>query len=224
MAHTIQRAPASRRRTIQTGGTTDGTLCVALSLPLPFLSLALVFSKRSNPAPPGVGARSVRVGVAMPLNESRFLVTGTWARDQVIRDLKTLQTDRKSPIIIEPVPLESQLKDDAVEECAAKHCVYVLLTKIVIVGFTKTGQPLVGSEAGARIPTLPVVDPRKQMGVDFTVMRPGHPNPIVEGRTAAPYDLPSSAAPSDNAAFEDAANQIALRVAKELRKQKSQVD
>jgi hypothetical protein len=159
----------------------------------------------------------------MPLNESKFLVTGPWARDQVIRNLKTLQADRKSPIIIESVPLESQLKDDAVEECAAKHCVYVLLTKII--QFSKTGQVFVGSsEAGERMPTLPVVDPRKQMGVDFTVMRPGHPNPIVEGRTAAPYDLPSSAAPSDNAAFEDAASQIALRVAKELRKQKPQVD
>ena len=174
-------------------------------------------------SPSGLRARGVRVGVAMPLNESRFLVTGPWARDQVIRNLKTLQTDRKSPIILEPVPLESQLKDDAVEEGAAKHCVYVLLTKIV--QFSKTGGVFVGPEGIETMPTLPGnVDPRKEMGVDFTVMRPGHPNPIVEGRTAVPSDPPSTAAPSDNAAFEDVASQIALRVAKELRKQKPQVD
>ena len=81
-------------------------------------------------SPSGLRARSVRIGIAMPLNESRFSVTSPWARDQVIRNLKTLQTDRMSPIILEPMPLESQLKDKAVEEGAAKHCVYVLLTKI----------------------------------------------------------------------------------------------
>ena len=62
------------------------------------------------------------------------------------------------------------------EEGAAKHCVYVLLTKIV--QFSKTGGVVVGPEGIETMPTLPGnVDPRKEMGVDFTVMRPGHPNP-----------------------------------------------
>jgi hypothetical protein len=83
----------------------------------------------------------------------------------------------------------------------------------------------VGPEGVEPVPALlGNVDPRKEMVVDFTVMRPGHPNPIVEGRTAAPTNPPSTAAPSGNSTFEDAATQIALRVAKELRKQKPQVD
>lgn len=168
-------------------------------------------------------ARTVCVGVALPLNESRFQVTGIWARSQVIRNLKSLRTERKSSLIIEPVPLESEMKNDALEEGAEKHCDYVLLTKIL--NFSKSGGVFAGPEDLETVP-IPTgnVDSRHEMAVDFTVMRPGHPNPVVEGRTAAPSDPTSSAASSDNAAFEDTANRIALRVARELRKQKPQID
>jgi hypothetical protein len=167
--------------------------------------------------------RTVRVGVAMPLNESRFQVTGIWARNQVIRNLKSLRTERKSSLIIEPVPLESEMKNDALEEGAEKHCDYVLLTKIL--NFSKSGGVFAGPEGLETVP-IPTgnVDSRREMAVDFTVLRPGHPNPVVAGRTAAPSDPPSTAAPSDNAAFEDTANRIALRVAKELRKINPQID
>ena len=57
------------------------------------------------------------------------LVSGEWARNQVIRNLKSLQIDRKSALTIEPVPLESEMKEDALEEAAEKHCHYVLLTR-----------------------------------------------------------------------------------------------
>jgi hypothetical protein len=182
---------------------------------------ALGAQQQSNP--PASKARTVRIGVALPLNESRFLVSVEWARNQVIRSLKSLQTERKSSLTIEPALLESQMKADALEEAAEKHCDYVLLTRIE--NFSKTGGVFVGPGGPESVPAvIGNVDPRKEMAVDFTVMRPGRPNPIFEGRTAAPTDPPSTAAPSDNSTFEDAANQIALRVARELRKQKPQID
>jgi hypothetical protein len=171
----------------------------------------------------GSTARSVRIGVALPLNQSKFPVTYEWARDQIIRNLKALQTAPKSSLTIETVPLESGMKNDALQEGADKHCNYVLLTKII--SLSKTGGVLVGPAGIEPIPTLPGnVDPRKEMAVDFSVLRPGHLNSIVEGLTATPTEPPSATAPSGDSAFEDAASQIALRVASLLRKQKPQID
>ncbi len=167
--------------------------------------------------------RTIRIGVALPINESRFLVTYRWARDQIILNLKNLRTDRKSSVTIEPVSLESDTKDDALEEGAEQHCDYVLLTRIL--SFPRTGGIIVGPGGIGPTPTLPGnVDPQKEMSVDFTVMRPGHTNSIIGGRTATPTNPPGNTAPSGDSAFEDAANQIALRVARELRKQKPQID
>jgi hypothetical protein len=181
----------------------------------------LIAQQQSNGA--DSKTRTIRIGVARPVNESRFLVTYRWARDQIISNLKNLKTDRKSSITIEAVPLESDAKDDALEEGAEQHCDYVLLTRIL--SFPRTGGIIVGPSGIGSTPTLAGnVDPQKEMSVDFSVMRPGHTNSIIDGRTATPTNPPGNTAPSGDSAFEDAANQIALRVARELRKLKPQID
>lgn len=165
----------------------------------------------------------VRVGVALPFNQSSFMVNEKWGRDQIIRNLQALRTDKKSVIIIEPAPLESSQKNDVMQEGADKRCDYVVVARII--NFSNTGGVMLGPSGMEAIPPMPGnVDPKKRMGVDFSIMRPGHPNPVAEGRTAAPTETPSATAQSDNAAMEDAARQIALRVAGEIRKQIPTID
>jgi hypothetical protein len=165
----------------------------------------------------------VRVGVALPLNQSSFVVSNKWGRDQIIRNLQALRTDKKSEIIIEPVSLDSSQKNDVMQEGAGKHCDYVVLTRIM--NFSNTGGVMLGPSGMEAIPPMPGnVDPKKRMGVDFSIMRPGHPTPVAEGRTAAPTETPSATAQSDNAAMEDAARHIALRVAGEIRTQVPIID
>lgn len=168
--------------------------------------------------------RHIRVGVAVPVNHSKFVISPEWGRDQIVRDLKPYATAKKNPVTIEAVPLESYAKSDAIAEAADKHCDYILLATIV--DFSRgAGGVYVGPGGMERTtPTIGNADQQKQLGVEFTVVRPGHPDPVFEGQTSTPTDLPNTVAKSDNTAFEDAAGQIAARVAAQLRKMKTEIE
>jgi hypothetical protein len=195
---------------------------ITILFPL-LVTCASLLTAQQQPNVSASKLRSVVIGVALPQNQSKFSVTYKWARDQIIRNLKALRTAPKSSLTIETVPLESAMKNEALQEGADKHCDFVLLTKIE--SFSNTGGVFVGPEGIEPIPTLPGnADPRKEMAVDFSVVHPGHPNSIIDGRTASPTDSPSTTAPSGDSTFEDAASQIALRVATSLRKLKLQID
>jgi len=195
-----------------------------LSVILISLTVFSSIASSQQPSAPKPQERIVRIGVALPLNESKFVVTETWGRDQMIRSLKALRRDRKSAVTLEAISLQSWKKGDALQEAADKHCDYVLLTRVL--DLSKTGSVLVGPGGVEPIPPLVGnVDPQKRMAVDYSVFRPGHPDEFAGGRTAVPTDSPASVAPSDNSAFEEAANQIGVRVAGEVRKERPpQVD
>lgn len=183
------------------------------------LTVFLSIASPQQPPTPKSQVRIIRVGVAVPLNESKFVVTETLGRDQIISDLKALRKDRKSELTLEPISLRSWKKGDALQEAAEKHCDYVLLTRIL--DLSRTGSVLVGPTGVEPIPPmLGNVDPQKRMAVDFSVFRPGHPDEFAGGRTAVPTDSLATATPSGNSAFEEAANQVALRVAGELRRER----
>ncbi len=190
--------------------------CLGLTFALVAICSSILFAQQ--PQTHVTRKQFLRVGVAMPFNQSSFVVSNKWGRDQIIRNLQALRTDKKSAIVIAPVSLESWKKGDVLQEGADKHCDYVVLTRII--NFSSNGGVMVGPSGVEPIPPiLGNVDPKTRMGVDFSIMRPGYPKPIAEGRTAAPTETPSATVQSDNSAMEDAARQIALRVANEIRTQ-----
>ena len=188
------------------------------------VAIAVALSAQQRPNAATSRERHIRVGVAIPLNHSKFVISPEWGRDQIVRDLKSHATAKKSPVTIEAVPLESYAKSDAIAEAADKHCDYVLLATII--DFSRgPGGVYVGPGGVERTtPTIGNADQQKQMGVEFMVIRPGHPDPVFDGQTSTPTDSPNTAARSDNTAFEDGAGQVAARVAAELRKLKTEIE
>jgi hypothetical protein len=187
-----------------------------LSVALPALHAQQ--SEKSNPK-----QQVIRVGVAEPLNQSSFAVSTRYGRDQIVRDLQSKKKDKKSGIVIEAVALEATRKEDAMVEAGQQHCNYVVLTKLI--NFSNSGGVSAGP-AGieATPPLLGNANPRSQMGMDFSLMRPGRLSPIADGRTAAPTDSPGSAGGSEMFALEDNARQVASRVAHEIKEQLSGMD
>jgi len=161
--------------------------------------------------------RVIYIGVAQPTNLSAFLVSASWGRDQIVRNLKSFRKDKKSKILIQPVPLESMKKDDALAEAADKHCDFVLLTKIQDpsqpggVQASSEGTDLSRSRPGN-------IDQQKEMSLDFIILRLAQADTLAEGQYVARSNAPGTAASSDNFTFQDAASQISLRVAREIRK------
>lgn len=182
-----------------------------------FLALGACFvSAQQQPA--ADSDHVIRIGVALPMNVSAFLVSASWGRDQIVRDLKSLHKDKKSRILIESVPLESMKKDDALAEAADKHCDFALLTKIQ--DPSQSGGVLVGADGVDLSPRSRPGnnDQQKEMSLDFVILRLQHADVLAEGQYIARTNAAGAPPSSDNFTFQDAANQISSRVARELRK------
>src|SRR2546430_16165376 len=85
-------------------------------------------------SPPDQQGGVVRVGVALMTNQSRRAVSPKWERDQLVRELRSFRTDRKSSIVIESVPLDATSRQDAGPEAAKKDCQYFVITTLLDVG------------------------------------------------------------------------------------------
>jgi hypothetical protein len=194
-----------------------------LSVALLLLSVVVpaVYAQQSEKSTPK--QHVIRVGVAEPLNQSSFAVSTRWGRDQIVRNLQGKKNDKKSGILIEAVALEATRKGDALLEAGQQRCDYVVLTKLI--NFSNSGGVSVGpAGVEATPPLLGNANPGSQMGMEFSIMRPGHPNAIADGRTAAPTASPGSAGGSEIGALEDNARQVASRVAHEIKEQLSGMD
>src|SRR5579872_7002221 len=77
---------------------------------------------QSSKVPEANKTQTIRIGVALTTNRSGRQVIPTWERDQLVRELKRLQSDRKSTIILEAVPLETSDREDAATEAEKKDC------------------------------------------------------------------------------------------------------
>lgn len=95
------------------------------------LGLAAGFTQTSNKTSAADQKQTIRVGVAATLNRSGRQIIPTWERDQLVRELKRLSSDRKSMIILETVPLEATDRADASPEAEQKSCHYFVLTTLL---------------------------------------------------------------------------------------------
>ena len=64
--------------------------------------------------------KTVHLCAATPLNLSKRGVDTRWARNMLLRELKFERKEKHSPIVIESTPLDSQQRDEAMEEARIK--------------------------------------------------------------------------------------------------------
>jgi hypothetical protein len=163
--------------------------------------------------------RVVQLCAATPMNLSKRLVDTKWARNMLLRELKFERKDKHSPVVIESTALDSQQREDALDEAKDKNCEYILLTTVMDpVGPGRFG-PAVGPAGIEQRPQIiGNVDPRQQLALTFKLLRPGSPRPVAEGVSASP-----AGDDNDNAASTDAMRSVAARVAGEIRKPRVQI-
>jgi hypothetical protein len=141
-----------------------------------------------------------------------------------MRDLLELKTNRKSPIIIEPVQLQNSSEEDAPEEAAKKDCQYVVFTTLVAV----RGRTGTLASSGLPLPSQPGImngshaDPggsaasdgsEETVSVDFKIVELTNLRTLARGTSEAPNDDISN-----TRAIDAAMQKTAIKVASELRK------
>ena len=185
---------------------------------LPFTILLSLFAtlvaaqNKAQKTPPDQKTHVVRVGIAVMANQSRRAVSPTWERDQLVRNLRSLRTDRKSSIVIEAIPLEARSREDAAPEAVQKDCQYFVLTTLLDVGH---GPGLSVGPDGVR-PSAVILgnaDPDRRVALDFAIFELGKMRALAEGRAAAPEEDRN-----ETRAADEAMRITAIRVANELRK------
>lgn len=156
----------------------------------------------------------IHVGVAVPANQSRRIVDTNWAKQQLVREIRALRKEKHSPILIEPVALESRDREDALEEAAKKDCDYVVTT--LVVDPLVPGEVMVGPGGLPRSPQIiGNANPQENIAVRFVLSRLGSGRNLAEGMAASPA--------GDNeatSATTDAMRIVATRVAHELRRER----
>jgi hypothetical protein len=159
--------------------------------------------------------RTVRVGISMMSNQSRRSVSPKWERDQLVRNLRGLRTDRKSAVTIEAVPLEARSREDAGPEAAQKSCQYYVLTTLLDVGHGPGVS--VGPDG---VHPSPVIlgnpDPSGEVAMEFSIFEVGETHTLAEGTAVG-----SNQDGNETRAADEALRTISLRVASELRKERS---
>ena len=163
-------------------------------------------------SPPDGQGRVVRVGVALMTNQSRRAVSPKWERDQLVRELRSLRTDRKSSIIIESVPLEASSRQDAGSEAAKKDCQYFVVTTLLDVGHG----PGFSVGPGGVHPTPVIIgnaDPDRRIAMDFLLLEIGNYRTKAEGRATAPDEDNN-----DTRAADEAMRIVSVRVATKFAK------
>ncbi len=175
-----------------------------------FVSPALTQSAK---APDTNQKHTIRIGVALPTNRSSHQIIPTWERDQLVRELKRLQSDRKSTIVLEAVSLESSDREDAATEAEKKDCQFFVLTTLL----NPTNGPGIsgGPDGTQRSPVLlGNTNPNKTLAMNFTLLEVGTARTIAEGTTTAPIE-----GNNDIRAADETMRFVAHRVATEPRTQ-----
>jgi hypothetical protein len=173
--------------------------------------LATAQTNGTGPSTTGKTKRTVRVGIAVMNNRSFRAVSPTWERDQLVRSLHRLRTDKKSNVEIEAVALESSSREDAGAEAAKKDCRYFVLTTLLDPG--RPGSILVGSGDVQAPLTIGNANPARRLDMNFVILEVGEFRAVADGTTSATeYDN------DDNRSADEAMGITALRVAGEIRK------
>lgn len=161
----------------------------------------------------------VHLCAATPMNLSKRMVDTKWARNMLLRELKFQRKEKHSPVVIESIGLDAQQREDALAEAQDKNCDYIVLTTVIDpVGPGRFGTTVGPTGLEQRPQIIGNDDPRQQLAVKFSLLRPGSPRPLAEGVSASP-----DAGNDDNAASTDAMRVVASRVAGEIRKPRVQV-
>jgi hypothetical protein len=173
--------------------------------------LASGFTQTSNKTTTADHKQTIRVGVAATMNRSNRQIIPTWERDQLVRELKHLGSDRKSMIILEAVPLEAGTREDASPEAEKKSCQYFVLTTLLN---PSHGPGISGGPDGSqRAPVLlGNTSPNKTLAMNFTVIEVGTGRTVAEGTATTPVE-----GNNDVRAADDSMRFVAHRVATELR-------
>lgn len=172
--------------------------------------LGASFTQTSQPSP-DTQKQTIRVGIAATMNRSNRQIIPTWERDQLVRELQRLRSDRKSKIMLEAVPLEATAQQDASREAEKKGCQYFVLTTLLN---PSHGPGISGGPDGSqRAPVLlGNTSPNKTLAMNFTVVEVGSGRTVTEGTATAPVE-----ANNDVRAADDSMRFVAHRVATELR-------
>ena len=168
-------------------------------------------STQSAKAPDTNRKQTIRIGVALTTNRSGRQLIPAWERDQLVRELKRLQSDRKSTLVLEAVPLESSDREAAATEAEKKDCQFFVLTTLLN---PANGPGISGGPDGTqRSPVLlGNTNPNKSLAMNFTLLEVGTAGTVAEGTTTAPVE-----GNNDIRAADDTMRFVAHRVATELR-------
>ena len=175
------------------------------------LSLGAGFAQTSNKPSTADPKRTIRIGIAVPINRSYRQITPAWERDQLVRQLQRLHADRKSTIVLEAVALDATGHDKASAEAEKKGCEYFVLTTLLN---PSRGPGISGGPDGSQ--RAPVVigngNVNRMMAMDFTIFDVGTARTVAEGTATAPVE-----GNNDTRAADDTMRFVAHRVASELR-------
>lgn len=158
--------------------------------------------------------QAIRIGIAVTVNRSGRQIVPTWERDQLVRELKRLHSDRKSTMILEAVPLDAANREDAAPEAEKTSCEYFVLTTVLD---PARGPGISGGPDGSqRAPVLlGNTSPRKTLAMNFELIEIASERTVAEGTTTAPVE-----GNNDVRAADDTMRFVAHRVATELRSQR----
>ena len=190
-----------------------------MTLRISVVPLVLMFCSLLSPAQTSsTDPKVVHLCAATPMNLSKRLVDTKWARNMLLRELKFERKQKHSPVVIESTPLDSQEREEALDEAKKQSCDYVLLTTVMDpVGPGRLGGTVGPTGIEQRPQIIGNGDPNLQLAMTFKLLRPGSPRPIAEGVSASP------AGDDDDAASTDAMRSVAARAAGEIRKQRVQI-
>jgi len=186
----------------------DRLLCIVLS---GAMVAGSAFAQSNDKPSTADQKRTIRIGISPTTNRSRRQVIPTWARDQLVRELQRLRADRKSPIVLEAVPLEATSQESASAEAERKGCHYFVLTTLVD---PSHGPGVSGGPDGVQ--RAPIIignaNSSQTLAIDFTVIEVGASRSLNQGTAAAPVEEKN-----DVRAADEAMRLVAHRVASELR-------
>ncbi len=183
----------------------------SIVLLLVILCVPLAFSQTNNTHSPTDQKQGIRVCVAATLNRSNSQIIPTWERDQLVRELQHLRTNKKSTVVLEAVPLDAAEREEASAEEEKKDCRYFVLTTLLNPG---RGPGISGGPDGTqRAPVmLGNTNPRKTLAINFTLVEVGTARNIADGTSTAPVEDRNEIRAAD-----DAIRFVAHRVASEVR-------
>jgi hypothetical protein len=170
------------------------------------------FAQTANKSSTDHQKKIIRVCVAAPANRSRREVATAWERNQLVRELERLRSDRKSPIIFDVVPLDAASREDAAPEAEKRGCQYYLLTTLLDASH---GPGISGGPDGVQ-PSPMIIgngNSSQTLAMQFTVIEVGTARTLADGTTTAPVEDNN-----DIRAADEAVRLVAYRVASELRK------